>query len=378
MGANLKRDRPGALPAGWGPPLAVVLLLAIGCAGPLRAMTPPLPGPPAAEARRLRGIPDQPTIVARGLDLPARPSGRGGSGGLAFEAAFVLHADDERFGGLSGLWLAPDATHLLTIGDRGQLWQAALDHDARGRLIGVGDWRRLRLGTAPGDPGGRYGGDAEALANDDRRGLVIAYESAQRLRRFDLDDLRAAPARLPTPSELATPSNEGIEALVGLADGALLAITEGYRDARGDLLGWRIDGDVVEPLGYVATEGFVPTGATRLDDVVYLVERRFSLLGGFATRLVALPADRVRAGARLRPVELGRFGLPILSENFEGVAARRGPDGQVLLYLIADDNFTPLQRTVLVQLALVDDTASASGQGEGVGPAHQGAERQEQ
>ena len=47
--------------------------------------------------------------------------------------------------------------------------------------------------------------------------------------------------------------------------------------------------------------------------------------------------------------------------------ARRGPGGQVLLYLLSDDNFTVLQRTVLLQLSL---PGSASG-GERVDRAHQ-------
>jgi len=36
----------------------------------------------------------------------------------------------------------------------------------------------------------------------------------------------------------------------------------------------------------------------------------------------------------------------------EGVAARRGPDGETLVYLISDDNFHILQRTLLLMFAL--------------------------
>jgi hypothetical protein len=40
-------------------------------------------------------------------------------------------------------------------------------------------------------------------------------------------------------------------------------------------------------------------------------------------------------------------------DNFEGIAARRGSDGGVLLYLVSDDNFLGLQRTLLLQFSLV-------------------------
>jgi hypothetical protein len=43
---------------------------------------------------------------------------------------------------------------------------------------------------------------------------------------------------------------------------------------------------------------------------------------------------------------------PAISENFEGIAVRRAPDGGVLLYLLSDDNFTPLLRSLLLQFSV--------------------------
>ena len=77
-----------------------------------------------------------------------------------------------------------------------------------------------------------------------------------------------------------------------------------------------------------------------------MVERRFSLLGGFATRIVVLPAAAVRPDARLVPRPVAMLRPPLVGENFEAIAARRAPDGRVLLYLLADDNFIALQRTL--------------------------------
>jgi hypothetical protein len=34
----------------------------------------------------------------------------------------------------------------------------------------------------------------------------------------------------------------------------------------------------------------------------------------------------------------------VITENLEGVGALCGPNGEILLWLIADDNFNPLQR----------------------------------
>lgn len=275
---------------------------------------------------------------------PGRPAD---IGQLRLEAGFVLASSDSRFGGLSGLVVSADGQELVAVSDRGLLWTARLRHDAKGRLEALGDWRMVDLAPLGA------GGDAEALAPDGARGLIIAYEGAPRLLRIDLTDPGAPPVALPTPSDVP-PGNTGIEALAGLPEGDLLALAEGLRDAAGDLAGWRISEAGTDRLGYVPTGGFVPTGAVRLDDEIYVVERRFSLLGGFASRVVVLPRGAVGPGARLRGRELARLGPTTVSENFEGIAARRGPDGGALLYLVSDDNFLALQQTLLLQFSVIE------------------------
>jgi hypothetical protein len=291
-------------------------------------------------------------VRARPFEPSKEHSGPFEVGRLRFEAGFVLTSSDAGFGGLSGLAITADGSLLRAVSDEGRLWTAALQHDADGRLRGLVDWQVIDL-AALGNSPKEAGGDAEALASDGAGGLVIAYEGAHRLRRIDLDDLSAPPVALPMPSGLA-PSNEGIEGLTALPDGGVLALTEGIRDGAGDLAAWRIGPDRIDRLGYVPVDGFVPTGADRLDDRIFVVERRFSLLGGFASRVAVLPVDALASGARLRGEELGRLGPTTISENFEGIAVRRAPDGRTLLYLVSDDNFLALQQTLLLQFSLIE------------------------
>jgi hypothetical protein len=84
-----------------------------------------------------------------------------------------------------------------------------------------------------------------------------------------------------------------------------------------------------------------------------VLERHFSFLdGGFASRILAIDVAQVSEGATLVGQQLAELRWPVISENFEGIAARRGTDGRVLLYLVSDDNFLPLQRTLLLQFSL--------------------------
>jgi hypothetical protein len=286
-------------------------------------------------------------VRVRPLTFSARLDEEPDFGRLELLAGFVLSGSDPRFGGLSGLWLAPDGGRLIALSDRGALWLAEMEHAADGRLVGFAGWQAIEPGTTPGDPPER---DAESLAvaGDD---LVIAYEGAHRLRRVPLAAPSSPAAALPTPPELSEPHNVGIEALVGLAGGALLAISEGVRSPSGDRAAWLIEGDRIASLSYVPAPGFAPTGADRLDDTVYVLERGLSL-GGLLARVVMLDAADVRPGARLVGRELAVLRPPAISENFEGLAVRRAPDGRVLLYLLSDDNFIAFFRTVLLQFAL--------------------------
>jgi hypothetical protein len=322
-------------PNGLAPALAALLLLA-GC-------------------QPSRGADGGPSVRASPV-APVEAEQLSRVGRLEFRAGFLLGSTDPRFGGLSGLWLASDGGRLIAVSDRGSLWQAELVHADDGTLLGFGAWRVIEPATAPGDPtdGKR---DAEALAElgDD---LAIAYEGAHRLRRVPRAAPAAAAAALPIPRELVEPHNRGIEALVGLEGGALLAIAEGVRDESGDRAAWLIQDGRIAALGYTPGAGFAPTGADRLDDTIYVLERRVTLAGLLA-RVVALDAGEIEPGARLAGRELAVLGPPALSDNFEGIAARRAPDGSVLLYLLADDNFMALMRSVLLQFALRPEAGGA-------------------
>ncbi|MEZ5934416.1 MAG: esterase-like activity of phytase family protein [Alphaproteobacteria bacterium] len=277
---------------------------------------------------------------------------------LTVEAAFRLTSDHPAFGGLSGLWIAPDGGRLIAVSDIGQRWEATPSHDADGRLIGVGDWTMADLPRRPEDGEGSAWLDSESLTGDDAGGLVVGYEGVHRLRRWPLADLDATPTSVTLPYGLGEPSNSGIEALSSLPGGRFFAIGERVGAWGGEgLMAWEIDGANTPDLIYIQGPGFAPTGADRLDDRIYVVERAFSLLGGFRSRIVAFPAAAVASKARIEPDELAAFRWGQFGENFEGIAARRAPDGRVLLYLIADDNFSFLQNTLLLQLSLPAETS---------------------
>ncbi|MGI9489527.1 MAG: esterase-like activity of phytase family protein [Geminicoccaceae bacterium] len=278
---------------------------------------------------------------------------------ITVETVFALQSPHASFGGLSGLWVAPDGSRMIAISDIGQHWQARLYHDDAGRLTGLDSWSVADLTKRPEDGDGSRWIDSEALSDDGQGGLVVAYEGLHRLRRWPLADFDAEPLSMVLPKGLGGPSNSGIEAMSTLEDGRLFALAERVGASGGEgLMGWVVDEEAADDLVYIPGPDFAPTGADRLESTVYVVERSFSLLSGFRTRIVALPSDAIKPDARLEGAELAAFRWGNFGENFEGIAARRGPNGQTFLYLLSDDNFSFLQETLMVQLSISTSRAA--------------------
>jgi hypothetical protein len=278
-------------------------------------------------------------------------------GRLAWRGGCALTSDAAGFGGLSDLLLAPDGGSLTAVSDEGRWLSAALAYDADGDLAGL---TAARLGPLH-DTAGRLLSvsikkrqDAEALARLPDGSLLVAFEREHRLRRFGAG-LGGPPEVFAAPPGLAeAAANAGIEALVTLADGRLLAFSEGPQDD-GSTPAWLREASgawhrlALRPGGL-----FRPTGAALLPsgDVV-LLERRFTLLGGLGARVSRIAAAAIRPGARLEAATLAELGPPLTLDNFEGVAAHRAPDGTTRITLLSDDNFNALQRTLIVQFELL-------------------------
>lgn len=284
-------------------------------------------------------------------------------GALVYRGGVVLDGMDSELGGLSGITVAADGDSVLLISDRGHWFELALAYDAAGWLA---DASLRRDGPLIGEDGRalRGGGraDSEDLTTRADGTLVAAFERRHRLLAYPPGDPPFA--RPPTllarpPGITSAPRNGGLEAITALADGGLLALAEDLvvlRDDAGEWgAAWMGDGNGWSPLAYHLSDEFQPTSAALLPDGdIIVLERRARIPEGLAARLVRVPGEAITAGARLRGTELARLAPPFIGENFEGIAARRNAAGKTLLYLVSDDNFLPVLRSVLMVFALTD------------------------
>jgi len=303
-------------------------------------------------------LPDGPVAVeAQAVPFHAGNPDIGRTGRLAFRGAQALRSDDPRFGGFSALHVSADGRRMIALSDKGHRLTARLVHDADGNLAGIGAARIDALR----DPAGRSVvatrlHDAESLTVT-AAGFAVGFEGEHRLWLYpDPGRPFALPPRpLPPPPGLAAAHvNRGVEALARLGDGRLVALSEGLGAGPGRLAGWVGGAGGWRSFAWVRHGRYRPAAAVALSGGgVLVLERRFAWLGGFAARLVLVPDaafDRDEATGS----EVGALAPPLVSENFEGLAVRRGARGETLLYLVSDDNFHPLQKTLLVMLELTD------------------------
>jgi hypothetical protein len=293
-------------------------------------------------------------VTTSAVALDRNDASRRSLGPLTYLGGLRLRSSDRRFGGLSGLEVSQDGQRLLAVSDKGFWFSADLVFAEDGRLSGLSnaDFTRMQGGDGK-QLGRRFLQDAEALARDGAD-YVVSFEGAHRIWRYPVAQgvtAAAAPTHV-IPGLRSLPSNGGIEALTVLRPGVLLAISEEGRTPDGDLRGWLIDGDLHDNISFVTTGRFKPTDLAVLPSGDLLVlERSFSGLGGFGSRLSLIGKDAIAAGARLSGREIARFRAPIIVDNFEGLAVAR-VGARTLLYIVSDDNFSTFQRNLLLMFEI--------------------------
>ena len=276
-------------------------------------------------------------------------------------AAYALHSDHPQFGGISSLAFGPGGA-LFAVTDVGRWIKFELTQDAAGVLTGVsgviGDLSD-GLGAYP-----KEDADAESLAfSPDGRSAYVGFERKHRIWRYDLTaqgEWPAQAARAYAPREFQDLNrNRGIESLGVLPDGSLLALAENSRTGDSAIPAWILKGEEVQELSWRPRlrDGFLPTDLeVGPDGWIYVLERRVSLTHGWAARVRRLPVAAAEPKVQMGGEIIADYSNRRNSlDNMEGLALRYEGEGEsrpLRVYMISDDNFFPLQRTLLLQFEL--------------------------
>jgi len=153
--------------------------------------------------------------------------------------------------------------------------------------------------------------------------------------------------------------NQQLEAVTLWKPDTLLTFAETKVNPPDDLLGafeaYPGDGSPhTRMLSVVPHDPFAITGvANAPDGGIFLLERRFSIIGGGGMELRHIGANEIHEGARLEGEVLVNLAMQDVNiDNMEGVAVRESPNGETFIYMISDDNYSSLQRTLLLMFEL--------------------------
>jgi hypothetical protein len=278
----------------------------------------------------IRDLPSRRELPSRTINLNFQPIAlQATAAPFRISGAWVMTANDPRFGGLSAL--AVDDGRFVALSDLG----AALRFDPpsvdRPR-VSISD-----LAQGPGPIGRKTSRDAESLMRDPHgRGWWVGYEQRHSLWLYD-DGFSHAQAAIP----IRRPGwwrNRGIEALLADSDG-LLAIAENGREAiRVDARGSH---DIRMQTGWDIAD------AARAPDGTAWVLLRSKGRDGITQAIARLAqsGDGYRIGNAMT-VPKAAF------DNFEGMVIRPKPNGGWRFWLVSDDGHRFKARTLLIALDL--------------------------
>jgi hypothetical protein len=279
------------------------------------------------------------------------PDRAGVAGDLTLSGVWEVDAAHRWFGGFSAL-VASGPAGLIAGSDRGFL----LDLDLTGpapRAV-PGSFRFIGITTSAREEIV----DLESLARDPASGtLWAAFEGDNPVMRLSPDGTIAR--RIP-PQMAQWSYNSGAETMERLVDGRFLLIAEGAQrgsaTAHAALL---FPGDPVADgkaitFAYGAPPDYDPVDAAQLPDgrVLILLRRvEYALPARFDTAIAIADPRTIRPGKVWEGRVIQRLSGGILADNFEGIAFVPDPadPARGAVWLIADDNFSLFQRSLLVR-----------------------------
>jgi len=318
---------------------------------PLRR--PPVTGPVAPRSIEVTAHP-----------LPAfdrRDPGLRRFGRLTYRSGLVLTSSDRQFGGLSAIRVDAAGERFIALSDHGWWFTGRIDY-AGGVLAGLKEVEAAPLLNKRGWPIWERPDwyDSESIAIDgsvvyvglERVGEILRYDFAR-----GFTQARGEIVRVPHAVNML-PENKGLEGMVfvprgGRLGGTLLAFSERGLDAEGNLMAFLIGGPGPGQFAVRRSADFDISDAVLLPSgEVLILERKFFLSSGLDVRIRSLALASIAPGALVDGEVIFAASLAQHIDNMEGIAVHVSAQGETVLTLVSDNNFSVLQRNLLLQFTL--------------------------
>jgi hypothetical protein len=283
-------------------------------------------------------------------------------GSLQYRSGLVLTSRFSGFGGLSGWRLDAKGERFISFSDKGSWFTGRIVYQGR-EMTGLDDVEAAPMLGPDGRPITARGWfDSESIALDGPL-VYIGLERVNKVLRFDFSKgfTRSRGEEVPLPpAARKLPFNKGLEALVMVPKdlplaSTLIAISERGLDAQGNLIAFLVGGPSPGQFSVRRTDNFDVSDAVLLPSGDLLVlERKFSLVAGIGIRIRRIALTSVAPGAVVDGPSIFEADLGHEIDNMEGIDAHVTAEGDTVLTMVSDDNFSMIQRTLLLQFTLVE------------------------
>ena len=279
-------------------------------------------------------------------------------GDLEFLGGLVLVSDHRDFGGISGIRFMDNGNQFLAITDEGKWIRATLEREGP---IPKGI-TNSRLGTLRKANGkklkGKRNADAEGMEvfGDN---ILIAFERNHRIERFSWQN-----EKLQEVSGIQTidlngfelENNHGPEAIAYSREtGELFVFPEGNLVGENLYRGFIIKDNEIAEVFLAKNAYYRPTDIVfRKNGNMILLERHYNPLFGVSMRIREIDKADLTANSQLDGKVLAEASWKNQIDNMEAIALSEMKDGSTRLTIVSDNNFSAVQRTLLLEFRLRD------------------------
>jgi hypothetical protein len=317
-------------------------------------------------------------LSAKPVPLNANDPAQTSVGRLTYVGGVEISSAHPLFGGVSGMRFTGQGLNMIGVSDEGR-WISWTLVEQNGQLTGVEGGFIAAMLDDQGKRLVKSNGDAEAIdirpapesiAPAGLDVVLVAFEGETRVLEYIgpfARDAKSAFGALPSQTVSLSalgkvPNNGGPEAFgFVLGRASWLAVSEdgeGPEGSKSAVLnrvdaagGKRVTQQIA--FGVRTSPGYKPTDVVKLnDDTALLLTRYFNPLSGVAAELSLLPLKDVKPGTVVSAQPIARLAPPLSVDNMEAVAVRTDADGSTAIYIMSDNNFSGLQRTLLMKFRL--------------------------
>ncbi len=296
-------------------------------------------------------------------------------GQLKYLGGIEYWSDNDALGGISGIRLLPGGNRFLSVSDKGKWFSGTIKRDRTGKITGISNAKIAPLLDKKGKViTSKKKGDAEGIEIFNDR-VLVSFERKSRIYNYklDLEHLASKPKSFrPLIKKIKLPNNNGLEAItllerqsfsaqssqeVGSAklSGTKIAVfSEHSLDKNGNIRGFISAKKKWQEFAVKASDDFKITDATLLPDGdILILERKFSLPTGPLIRIRRLSVADIKPGALVDGETIFYADSRFQIDNLEGISAWIDGQCRTVLTIVSDDNFSFLQRNLMLEFELL-------------------------